>query len=90
MSLEMAELGLSTASSTSATVTPGEIPEDDVETLEPSPKKARLGGPVDLSCLEDRLNGILCCTVCLDLPTVAMFQVIQDCSSNSLPLVIDL
>lgn len=75
----MAELGLSTASSTSATVTPGEIPEDDAETVEPSPKKARIMGPVDNSCLEDRLNGILCCTVCLDLPTVAMFQVVQVC-----------
>lgn len=73
----MAELGLSTASSTSETVSPGNMQEDDIESSEPSPKKARISGPVGNPCLEDRLNGILCCTVCLDLPTVAMFQVVH-------------
>lgn len=29
--------------------------------------------------LEERLGGILCCTVCLDLPTTAIFQVDDGC-----------
>ena len=38
--------------------------------------------------LEERLNGILCCAVCLDLPTVAVYQVgrewIPHCSENDI------
>lgn len=77
----MAELGLSTSSSATDTDTAIDLqqllPENaETEGLEgPSPKKLRVSGPIGHVCLEERLNGILCCTVCLDLPTVAMFQV---------------
>ena len=57
--------------------------EGDVENenLEPEPKKAKVeiqkvSRPPKL---ESRLNGILSCAVCLDLPTKAVFQV---CSSR--------
>lgn len=71
----MAELGLSTASS-SDTVT--ELPMNDEESLEPSSKKPKIERfPPESVDLEDRLNSILCCTVCLDLPNVAMYQVKQ-------------
>lgn len=84
----MAELGLSTSSSETDTASAGNellLPANNVEDenqnesdLEPSPKKARLQQPlVAAVCLEERLNGILCCTVCLDLPTVAVFQVVK-------------
>jgi len=43
--------------------------------LEPEKKKARLETPfADKDKLEDRLSGILCCAVCLDLPRMC-FQV---------------
>lgn len=77
----MAELGLSTSSSSTESVVTAEnemMREDEHDSSEPSPKKAKMQGPVGVEhslCLEDRLNGILCCTVCLDLPTVAVFQV---------------
>ena len=48
---------------------------DDID--EPNTKKARIE-PLSTNSafkLEDRLNGILCCAVCLDLPTVAVYQV---------------
>lgn len=67
----MAELGLSTTSSSDVVT---EIVQEDEETMEPPTKKKckALPEPVEL---EERLNGILCCTVCLDLPTVSMLQV---------------
>jgi len=86
----MADLGLSTSSSNTDTVSVaneiirGEPPVDsnrgDLESLEPpNPKKMRINEPSieSICCLEDRLTGILCCTVCLDLPTVSMFQVLR-------------
>lgn len=44
---------------------------------EPMKKKPRLEKPPeqDDENLEDRLNEILCCTVCLDLPTFTIYQV---------------
>lgn len=44
--------------------------KENLVSYEPCQKKAKLSDP---SCdysnrLEDRLNGILCCAVCLDLP----------------------
>lgn len=76
----MAALGLSTSSTSTDTASVvNELAAEDEnqnENLEPSPKKARLHEPASGNvCLEERLNGILCCTVCLDLPTVAVFQV---------------
>jgi len=70
----MAELGLSTSTTTASV---SEIGAGE-ENMEPTVKKKRLDLPQDVgapSGLEERLNGILCCTVCLDLPNVAMFQV---------------
>lgn len=74
--IAMAELGLSTASSSDVS-TDIEPVEDS---MEPSSKKLRMssgksGCDAECSGLEERLNGILCCTVCLDLPTSAMYQV---------------
>ena len=41
---------------------------------EPKPKRIKVHPEIDAK-LEERLNGILRCTVCLDLPRVAMYQV---------------
>ena len=51
--------------------------ENTMETFEPELKKPRLENKenIPLYKLEDRLNGILCCAVCLDLPNVAVYQV---------------
>lgn len=69
----MTDLGLSTTSSLD-TVTEQ---LHDEGSMEPLPKKFKptenvLAVRTDL---EERLNSILCCTVCLDLPNVAMYQV---------------
>ena len=52
-----------------------DIPEPDGE---PEAKKQKTEHPREKLKfkLEDRLCGILCCAVCLDLPTMAVYQVI--------------
>ena len=47
-----------------------EEPEKKRQKLDPHPLKAK-----KLEKLENRLGGILCCAVCLDLPRAAMYQV---------------
>lgn len=43
---------------------------------EPVTKKPKCAGEErKVPRLEDRLNGILCCAVCLDLPSTQIFQV---------------
>ncbi|XP_071494392.1 zinc finger TRAF-type-containing protein 1-A-like [Diadema antillarum] len=51
-------------------------PGVSTECDEPVKKRPRLEKPVeqDDENLEDRLNEILCCTVCLDLPTFSIYQ----------------
>lgn len=68
----MAE-GLSTSSSSNIVAEPVQRDEDTMEP--PTKKKCKLQS--EHIELEERLNGILCCTVCLDLPTVSMLQVIS-------------
>ncbi|KAI8520113.1 PREDICTED: cysteine and histidine-rich protein 1-like [Branchiostoma belcheri] len=52
--------------------------EEDVEIAEPVKKRAKKeygdGKRPEEDRLERRLNGILCCTVCLDLPKSAVYQ----------------
>ena len=51
--------------------------EENANECEPKAKKQKTDNSTT-SCtykLEDRLNGILCCTVCLDLPAKGVFQV---------------
>lgn len=52
---------------------------DDVSADEPEKKRPKLDShPMKakkLEKLENRLGGILCCAVCLDLPKAAMYQV---------------
>ncbi len=53
------------------------IVEENTAISEPDNKKRKIE-PLAVKQgfkLEDRLNGILCCAVCLDLPTVAVYQV---------------
>jgi hypothetical protein len=50
---------------------------DKMDIIEPEAKKRKLEvseKEPDYK-LEERLNGILCCAVCLDLPPLAVFQV---------------
>ena len=53
------------------------INDVDDDTCEPEKKKPKLDEGVKENTykLEERLNGILCCAVCLDLPNVAVYQV---------------
>lgn len=44
---------------------------------EPEKKRPKLERSKKLEKLENRLGGILCCAVCLDLPRAAMYQVGQ-------------
>lgn len=58
---------------------PQQITADDVNADEPEKKRPKLdSNPMKvkkLEKLENRLGGILCCAVCLDLPRAAMYQV---------------
>ena len=51
--------------------------DENDNTDEPKAKKTKLNEKkTQISTkLEERLNGILCCTVCLDLPAKAVYQV---------------
>lgn len=51
--------------------------------VEPEKKRRRISQSIDCAKnkLEERLGGILCCAVCLDLPKAAVYQV----SGNPLP-----
>lgn len=53
------------------------VDEENNEVEEPEKKKPKLENDQKKKAynLEDRLNGILCCAVCLDLPNVAVYQV---------------
>ncbi|KAH1014555.1 hypothetical protein HUJ05_012408 [Dendroctonus ponderosae] len=64
----------------SSTEQPIEVPdaqEKREEFSEPETKKRKVCKPNDEKKhkLEDRLGGILCCAVCLDLPRAAVYQV---------------
>jgi len=57
-----------------------EIGEDSGNsgTMQPEAKKMKLDAKDSGSAeynLEERLNGILCCAVCLDLPSLTFYQV---------------
>jgi len=50
--------------------------DDAMDVSEPESKKRKLDS-IDQqpeSKLEDRLSGILCCAVCLDIPCLCMYQ----------------
>lgn len=53
------------------------LDEDVCENYEPLKKKSKLDVQSSKQPykLEERLNGILCCAVCLDLPAITVFQV---------------
>ena len=53
------------------------ICEENINECEPEKKrrKTESGTSCKVYKLEERLNGILCCAVCLDLPAVTVFQV---------------
>lgn len=54
-----------------------EIEEKLDEAMEPEKKRARITpNPAKNNKLEQRLGGILCCAVCLDLPIAVVYQVI--------------
>lgn len=66
------------ATSSSSEATP--VVEENVindEFTEPDAKKRKVAGKCTnkKKNLEDRLGGILCCAVCLDLPRAAVYQV---------------
>lgn len=50
-------------------------PSDDGEPCKKKLKCIECGTPREDGKLEDRLSGILCCVVCLDLPKMTVFQV---------------
>ena len=62
----------------------GENKENEDKSFEPEPKKLRLDDSATIldHKLEDRLSGILCCAVCLDLPN-SCFQVFTFFSFDS-------
>lgn len=53
-----------------------DIPQNEPD-YEPEVKKQKTEKHIEKICykLEEKLNSILCCTVCLDLPNVAVYQV---------------
>lgn len=76
----MAEVGVPTEQISQQIM--GENIENPDVSMEPSAKKMKIETPTKASefKLEDRLSGILCCAVCLDLPKVAVYQVICHCN----------
>lgn len=66
------------SSSGEAPIEMGESQEKKDEFGEPEAKKRKISKPSTDEKkykLEDRLGGILCCAVCLDLPRAAVYQV---------------
>lgn len=64
------------AASSSAEILAGPPPEDAKPFEEPEAKRRKVSGPEgEKHKLEERLGGILCCAVCLDLPKAAVYQV---------------
>lgn len=67
----------SNPSSSASDLNEAAVKEDALE--EPLPKKIKLDAAEQKSSavekLEQRLGGILCCAVCLDLPKTAIYQV---------------
>lgn len=53
------------------------VKEPEEHLGEPDTKKPKIAASVEEkeTTLEHRLGGILCCTVCLDLPKAAIYQV---------------
>lgn len=68
-----------TQAPTTSTETSGVVENIDKreDFAEPDAKKRKISKPADDKTykLEDRLGGILCCAVCLDLPRAAVYQV---------------
>lgn len=68
-----------TQAPTTSTETSGVVENLDKheDFTEPDAKKRKISKPADDKTykLEDRLGGILCCAVCLDLPRAAVYQV---------------
>lgn len=53
-----------------------ETTNEKCDILEPEAKKIKLSLYIEKNeKLEQRLGGILCCAVCLDLPSAAVYQV---------------
>lgn len=73
-----------TQAPTTSTETSGVVENLDKheDFVEPDAKKRKIAKPADekIHKLEDRLGGILCCAVCLDLPQAAVYQ----CSNGHL------
>lgn len=64
------------ASSSNQNPSSTEVEEKKDDDGEPEKKRARIcPNPSKNNKLEQRLGGILCCAVCLDLPIAAVFQV---------------
>lgn len=49
--------------------------EKSEDCLEPETKRRKIAAIDEKYKLEERLGGILCCAVCLDLPRAAVYQV---------------
>lgn len=69
---QSATISIPTSSQQTADVVNVDEPEKKRQKLDTSPLKIK-----KLEKLENRLGGILCCAVCLDLPRAAMYQVSQ-------------
>ena len=54
-----------------------QLKDDVAELLEPERKKCKLDAKDQSNeyKLEERLSGILCCAVCLDMPSISIYQV---------------
>ena len=74
-STKMAEPAVSSAQDTSEN--PSKSDKERSECDEPAKKKLRKGSETkkEEDDLEQRLSGILCCAVCLDLPECTVYQV---------------
>lgn len=74
----MSETEAATSSSETTVEMQDNIDKRD-EFLEPDTKKRKISQSVNTDRikykLEERLGGILCCAVCLDLPRAAVYQV---------------
>lgn len=66
-------------SSSETTMDIHENTEKHEDFLEPDIKRRKVSQSMKIDCvkykLEERLGGILCCAVCLDLPKAAVYQV---------------
>ena len=83
-STDIQQSTVSNPNETPSLTTTDHLPLDSSDSDEPPTKKSKTTSPDKPRLLEERLGSILSCCICLDLSTLAMFQVNTSLSHDDL------